>query len=699
MSTQPDSLSTRPFWTHPDLLNAAPRPRRKIHLDYHNSQYEPSVGGAFAAAEFVATLKAASVDSIVVFGKDMHGYFYYPSKHGPTHPGLNGRDLMAEQVEACQAAGIKVYVYYCVTWDNYLAENHPEWLCFRRERDTYLPKFDETPWWTALCLSNDDFVELMLDHTREILSRCQPDGIWYDMPMPNKDVECFCHNCLDALRAAGKDPMNITAQRDRMQELLIHWLSRSKAVIDTIAPGTEVDQNNQTRLGLVERAPYLQNVEIEALPTGEWGWGYFPINARFVRSLGMPATGQTGRFMLTWADFGGLKSANQLTLEAAWIAATGSAVCIGDQAPPSARLDPGVYRMIGEAYKSLAEIDDVLAGAAGVAEAAVYVSGLQLADFARTERHGSHALYDGVSGASKLLAECSIQFDVVEAGTVDLSRYRLVIIAEGDEFTPAAKKELQTFIDSGGALIHSAVPGTKLEDAPWLRRLGVTNTEKCPFKPAYVRIDSSFGDTIDDFEFALYDGADRWRVEGSTVPAAVLGEPLFQRSPEHYTSHFQSPVATITDSPVLLVHGRVAAFAFPIASGYYAHGYWIYKELFRRALDAVYPERLVRHTGAPSLELSVTRQSETVGHGERWIVHAVNFAGGLRRGRDHSQYFDAVVPQSGVEVALALPIEPIRVFDARTLDDIQVKREGGKLVISLPDVKIHTVVVVEAAGR
>ncbi|AMM21607.1 hypothetical protein AX769_17495 [Frondihabitans sp. PAMC 28766] len=697
-------VHSRSAWLHPDLEAIAPRPRRKVHLDYHNSQFEPRVGYAFDPDEFVATLKKASIDSIVVFAKDMHGYFYYPSEHGPVHPGLEGLDLMGEQVEACRRAGIKVYTYYCVTWDNYLAEHHPEWLCFRRERDTYLPAFDETPNWTALCLSNDDYVELMLDHTREILSRCRPDGVWYDMPMPNPEVECFCHNCLEAIRAEGKDPFDIRVQRERMQELLTMWLRRSKEVVDEVAPGVELEQNNQTRLGLAERAEYLYNVDIEALPSGEWGYGYFPLNARYVRSLDLPSTGMTGRFLLTWADFGGLKSENQLTLETAWIAATGSAVCIGDQAPPSARLEPGVYRTIGAAYGSLAAIDDVLEGAVGVAEAALVVSGLQLADYGRTERHGTHAISDGASGAAKMLSELGVQYDVVEAGTVDLDRYPLVIVAEGDELTPAVTAELEAYVEAGGTLVHSAVPGTTLDEAPWLRDLGVTHSEPSPFTPAYLRIADGFGDTVDGYDFALYDGADRWTLGGdapsdSVQVAATLGEPLFQRSPEHYTSHHQSPVATQTGKPVVLVGDRLAAFAFPVASGYYAHGYWLYAELFRRVLDSVHPERLVRSSAPSSLELGLTHQPETATHGERFILHAVNFAGATRRGRDHTEYFDQVVPQSGVPVELDLPLDVARVYDARTGLDVESTGEGGRIQVTLPAVAIHGVLVLEATRR
>src|SRR5262249_22737970 len=155
-------------------------------------------GEQFDPDEFGERLREGHVDSIVVFAKDMHGYFYYPSAYGPVHPGLRF-DLLGQQVEACHKRGIRVSAYFCVPWDNFLAVRLPEWLVWTRDRTTHLPKFDETPGWTALCLSNQDFVQLVLNHSRELLEHYtldgmlehyQLDGIWYDMPL-RKDGECF----------------------------------------------------------------------------------------------------------------------------------------------------------------------------------------------------------------------------------------------------------------------------------------------------------------------------------------------------------------------------------------------------------------------------------------------------------------------------------------------------------------------------
>jgi len=96
-------------WVDRRLQATGRRPWRKVHLDFHNTPAVGAIGTDFDAAEFVATLRRGHVDAIVVFAKDMHGYFYYPAaRTEAVHPGLS-RDLMGKQIAACRAAGIRVY--------------------------------------------------------------------------------------------------------------------------------------------------------------------------------------------------------------------------------------------------------------------------------------------------------------------------------------------------------------------------------------------------------------------------------------------------------------------------------------------------------------------------------------------------------------------------------------------------------------
>ncbi|MHC3000021.1 alpha-L-fucosidase [Microbacterium sp. HJ5] len=687
-------MTTSPPWVSPRLQHAPPRPARKLHLDFHNSRHIPAIGDRFDAAQFAATLADAHVDTVVLFAKDMHGYFYYPTATGPTHPGLSGRDLLGEQVAACRARGIRVLVYYCVTWDNELAESRPEWLAFRRSRESYLPKFGEPPGWTALCLSNPDFIDLMLTHVEEIITRYRPDGVWFDMPMPNEDNECFCRNCLAAIRERGEDPLDLTAQRHQMQRLLMTWLERSSAFVESLSPGAIVEQNNQTRLGLQERSPLLHNVEVEALPTGGWGYGYFGVMARYCRGLEMSYTGMTGRFLKSWGDFGGLKSRQQLALEVAAIVATGAEVSLGDQLPPSGVLDPAVYETITPVYAELERLHPFLERAAGVAEAAIVVSGLQLADFARMETGADPSLVSGVLGASRLLIERRIQFDVVEAGTVPLSRYRLLALTEGSAFSGEQIAEIERFLQEGGRIISSAAPGTA-QDSSWRRALGITSSEPSPFVPAYATTQLT---GLSTFDFALYDGADRWTVEPrpEVETFATLAEPLFNRDGRRYTSHAQAPVAVRTDRPVFLADGACAEIAFPLAGGYHDHGYWAYSALFAAALDRIYSDQLLRVSGPTTLEASVTHQAAGPHHEERWIVHLVNFAGARRSSGDRLEFYDDLVPMRSVTVDLALAHRNYRAFVAESAIELPIAWEGDRATVEVPVVEIAARVVFQA---
>jgi uncharacterized lipoprotein YddW (UPF0748 family) len=191
-SAQPETTASSVFdgdmpkyWIDPRFAKQRKMPWRKVHLDFHNSKYITKIGAKFNASEWGDRLVAGNLDSIVVFAKDMHGYFYYPSKYGPVHPGLSF-DLLGEQVKACRERNIAVYAYYCSAWDNYLCDTHPEWNMRKADGSDYRPKDGETPGWTALCLGNKDFVDLMANHIQEFVSKYELDGsIWLNLLLRN----------------------------------------------------------------------------------------------------------------------------------------------------------------------------------------------------------------------------------------------------------------------------------------------------------------------------------------------------------------------------------------------------------------------------------------------------------------------------------------------------------------------------------
>ena len=685
------------FWIDPRWQTQPSRPWRKVHLDFHNSRHIPRIGERFDPDEFGDCLQAAHVNAIVGFAKDMHGYFYYPTVFGPIHPGLSF-DLLGMQVEACRKRNIKVYAYYCTTWDNYLAEQHPEWLVWKRDRTTYLPAFDHPPGWTALCLSNADFVQLVLDHTRETLERYDLDGIWYDMPLPIGG-ECFCRNCLAALREAGEDPFSIPAQRRHKQHLLVEFMRRAWIQAQTIRPGCQVDQNNQTRFGLGERAPLMNNIDIEALPTAFWGYLYFPIHVRYARTFGRSICGMSGRFHRSWGDFGGLKHPNQLRTELAAIIAHGAQCDLGDQLPPHGRLDPAVYQTIGTVYAEIERLEPFLDHAAPVTEAAILVRGNPLDELAQplNTSSGQHAPGVGVYGLTKLLMECHVQFDIVEPDQ-EFERYRMIVLPDRLSVDEELAQRLRAYLSSGGAVIAShrslLIDGT---DRLWMNDLGLSCRGESPFAPAYMVLnDAAIWEGLPAYEYALYDGALRLAPHRSHTVLAYLGEPLFQRSAAHYTSHAQTPFERLTGDAVVARHDRMAALAFPIGTGYYRYGYWIYREVFRRLQRAILPDTLVSTDAPVSAEVTLTHQVAQGTRPERWMVHIINFSP-VRRSPEHCEYLEDPIPLHHVRVALRVPGSITQAYTAAEGVRLPLCREHHGWEVTVPRVVHGEIVVFEVA--
>ena len=130
--------------------------------------------------------------------------------------------------------------------------------------------------------------------------------------------------------------------------------------------------NSRPRTNLHEEKKYLRHVEIEALPTGGWGYRYFPYVARFARPLGLPRSA-TGRFHKSWGDNGGLKPAPALKYECCQMLSHGLTGGVGDLLHPSGRINEETYRLIGSVYAHIEACEPFVAGGQHLAEVAVVV--------------------------------------------------------------------------------------------------------------------------------------------------------------------------------------------------------------------------------------------------------------------------------------------------------------------------------------
>ena len=255
---------------------------------------------------------------------------------------------------------------------------------------------------------------------------------------------------------------------------------------------------------------------------------------------------------------------------------------IGDQIHPDGRLDPAVYHVIGQAYQHIERIEPYLDQAVPVTEAALLGSG---------DAPCNEVNYGWV----KLLNESKVQFDIVERDVKWEERYGLLVLPENLSVDQGLASRLQAFIDSGGAVIAAHTSGVLAgTDKSWLEKYGLHYAGKSPFIPAYMVPRVNFTGDIPSYAYALYEGASQWRAESPAATLAALGEPLFQRSPEHYNSHLQTPFDHTTSYAALARSGRLALIAFPLGQGYYNQGFWIYRNAFQKVLSEILPVPLIQ---------------------------------------------------------------------------------------------------------
>ena len=679
--------NTHTYWIDPRFTSFK-TPWRKVHLDFHNSEHVSKIGAKFNASEWGDRIEAGNLDSIVVFAKDMHGYFYYPSEYGPVHPGLSF-DLLGEQVKACRERGIAVYAYYCAAWDHYRADNYPEWNMLKEDGSDYRPAEGETPGWTALCLGNRDMLDQIAKDIEEFLSKYDLDGAWIDMAEPIVP-ECYCKECIRQIKAEGKDPYNKDVQREHQNKIFLDFHKRMKELVHSTKPGAQVDFNDAGIGRLSERVEFLDNADIEALPTSPlWGYLFAPLQVRYQRNFGIPVYGMTGRFHSFWADFGGLKLPQQLDVELASLVANTARCDVGDQMPPDGELDKAVYHVLGKSFGRIKQIEPWLDQAAPVTEAAMLMPSVAL------EWNREPYLY----GIVKSMMEANLQFDVTETGQ-EWERYKLIVIP--DELSPDKNtvERLKKYVSNGGSLIVCHNGGLMAENKqPWLEEYGFDYFGNSPYKPAYLLAnDDLFGD-MPGFEYALYNGASQWKVSGDAKSLAKLGEPLYQRSAEHYTSHRQWPFDHETDYSALAVSGNVGLIGFPLGDSYYNKGYWVYREAFKKVLDKVYPQRMLETDAPFNTELTVTYQAENKerNRSERYMVHLINWSPS-RRSPVHPEVHEAPVSLHDVRINLNIPLNNSIARAVISGQELPLKQSGNGVELVIPEVLVHEIICIEHMG-
>ena len=564
------------------------RPRRQVHLDFHNSPLIPDVGAAFDAGEFARTMAAARVESVTLCAKCHHGMNYFPAKAGTPHPALAGRDLLGEQIAALHQHGIRATLYTTIAWEEQVAATHPEWRQLLRD-GSCAQTTDAGPW-KFLNFLHPDYQEYIEAHLREICARygAEVDGLFLDILTFHPGA------CWSDVSRRFRERAGLAANTPGMQERfqtaaqaafadrftpLLQGLLPAEATLFYNAP---TEPYVDSTVGPRVRYARMSHAEIESLPGGRWGYQHFPRVARALSHWGKPWLGMTARFFKSWGDFGGLRPPAALEFECFRAQALGGGNSVGDQMHPRGTLDLDAYRIIGDVYRQCEEAEPFYAGSHALPNFGNLCAGYPGLD--------PEASAKSDEGAMLMAQEMHRDVAMLDESD-DLSRFPLVQLPDSVVITPTLATKLRAYYEDGGTLLISCRSGFA-PDGRWA-------LDFLPFKvdkdgryvetyPTYWRSGPEMLDAVGRGDRVCYlPGVEVLAGSGSRVLVERVS-PYFRRTNETFSSHQQVPPAPEpAPCPAVIAGERFIYFADPIFREFRQAGNPMMRDSWHVAMNAL----------------------------------------------------------------------------------------------------------------
>lgn len=635
-----------------------------VHLDFHTTDEIPGIGSEFDKEEFKKALKTAGLDSITLFAKGHHGNFYYFSPKFHTHPNLSV-PLLDLQVEACKEVGVSSKIYISAGLDEYLAQEHPEWL---RVSENGNPQNLTTPHFHGLCF-NSAYTDVLVEQTEEVTRRYMPDGLFFDIIA---DYPCVCQNCMRDMKKKGLDWQNHSDVMKQARDVLHEWTSRVTAAARAIKPDVMVFYNaGDFPLGRQDRVDMCDQLEAESLPTGGWGYDHFPMSMAYIRRKGKNCIGMTGKFHLTWGEFGGYKYKDALLYEGAQCVAFDAGLSVGDQLHPTGRVDSYTYENIGNAVRYMKEREP-WRGGEYMAEVAVLGNS--------HEDGPSDGEKKSRTGACRMLFEAKYLFDLIDYTEVS-NRYKCIILA--DETVELGENEynaLKKYVAGGGKIIASGLAPTYGGKIAF--DLGAELIGPSDKTPSYMRPDYRMA-VADGMALVIYEPFYDIRLTGAKLGDQV--HPYFQRRPLHFCSHNNIP-CNYEDVTPGITEGKDGIYISAGVFADYAQCGSLSSKQIMLPLLARYVENKTVETNLPSSGKVALYQK-----GDSYILHLL-YANTIKRGSG-VEIIEDIATIADIDVTLRLPRKVTKAVLHPEEKEIALTEKDGAISFHLD--KLHCSALIE----
>jgi hypothetical protein len=456
---------------------------RRVLVDMHIPDWNPAFLAKLDADEYADTILSGNITETMLYTNSHVGYALYPSKVGPVHAALQGKDFVGRVVERCHERDVAVVAYHSAVYNNAIFLQEPDWRIQPIDGEGV---YEHNRY--GVCCPNSPYRDFAVAQTEELCGLYPFDGIFFDMLFwPHV---CYCDYCRKRFRAeAGaalpevvdwNDPTWMAFQRARER-----WMAElagllTAAVRRTRPSMTVTHQMSPVLHGWGLAMPYYLTEHCDYCSGDFYGPAIQQsLVCKIFEAISTrkPFEFHTSRCVHLW-DHVTMKTPVRMATQAALAPAHASAFMFIDAIDPEGTLNRGVYERIGAIFADMAPYEPYLGGDM-CADVAIYVSPESRFDFAENgvpmsgqkQQASNMGLSGGmphmnaVMGAAKALQEAHIPFAVVTPATLDrLGRYRVVIVPNVLIMSDAEIAALREYVANGGAIYASGYTSLVAED-------------------------------------------------------------------------------------------------------------------------------------------------------------------------------------------------------------------------------------------
>lgn len=446
---------------------------RRHLCDMHIDDWDDEFLSKFSPENYLENLKAANVQTAMLYFQSHVGLCYYPTKCGKMHNAFHGREDMMQKLAAmCRKSGIKVVGYYSLIYNNCAYHDHPEWRIVPSANEfgfgesasaanTKSFASNNIFRYALCCPNNPDYRKFVSLQMKEIAEYFEFDGMFFDMLFWPK--MCRCKHCLAKFKAeTGYDLPEEENWNDPIWLLHIQkrreWMGAfAQSVTDEMksyVPEISVEHNTAFAVlpnGKNALAEEVLNACDYAGGDLYGGQYHQSFTCKFYKNItkNQPFEFMPARCEPNLSKHTVTKSEDTLLSETMLTAAHHGANLVIDAINPVGTLDTRFYERLGKVFTQEAKYEKYYTGDM-IEDVGVYYT-LRSKFNAHNEPYTNH---NGCVNSVKLMIEKNISCGVI-GGYGNIEKYKLLIapcLTQEDEYD---YNRIIEYVKNGGRLYIS----------------------------------------------------------------------------------------------------------------------------------------------------------------------------------------------------------------------------------------------------